>query len=85
MENGLHDWPEGRIGIFSYFKSFSTEKLRYLHLQSLINFNLPFQYKVVTDNCEHAFWEECEDQTKKVPFHVSCKLKAYPLGVSIFT
>ena len=30
-----------------------------------------FKYKVVTDNCEHAFWEECEDQTKKVPFHVS--------------
>jgi len=27
------------------------------------------RYKVVTDNCEHAFWEECEDQTKKVPFH----------------
>ena len=48
-------------------------------------FNPLFQYKVVTDNCEHAFWEECEDQTKKVPFHVSCTLKAYLLGVHVFT
>ena len=42
-----------------------------LFLQMIIKFKIPrFKYKVVTDNCEHAFWEECEDQTKKVPFHV---------------
>lgn len=26
------------------------------------------RYKVKTDKCEDAYWEECEDQTKKVPF-----------------
>ena len=40
MENWLHDWPEGRIWLLSYFKSFSTEKLQYLHLQNLIS--IPF-------------------------------------------
>ena len=33
---------------------------------------------MVTDNCEHAFWEECEDQTKKVPFHVSLSIFSPP-------
>ena len=30
----------------------------------------PPQYKVKTDQCETAYWEECQDQTKKVPFEV---------------
>ena len=41
------------------------------NLSNYFILNPCFKYKVVTDNCEHAFWEECEDQTKKVPFHVS--------------
>ena len=48
-----------------------------LNLSNYFILNYPcFKYKVVTDNCEHAFWEECEDQTKKVPFHVSEEKKS---------
>lgn len=35
------------------------------------------QYKVKTDKCEDAYWEECEDQTKKVPFQVREELASH--------